>query len=426
LPRGDSQPMRYLFVHQNFPGQFRHVARALASRSGNEVLALTDEKNRQTLEGVPIARYKTPPAPPESLTASAATIVSRFTRGEAVARAMISLRERGATPDLVVGHPGWGELLLAREIFPSTPIVAHAEYYYRAEGGDVGFDPEFPGLSDGLRARLKAKNLPLLSALADATHAISPTAWQAACCPEAYRDDIEIIHEGIRTDLVTPKADAVFAVGDAGPLRFAAADEVLTFVNRNLEPLRGYHVFMRALPAILKARPEAHAVIVGGDRVSYGAPSPDGRSWKDVFLTEVRDRLPMDRVHFVGQLAYADFVSLMQVTRLHVYATYPFVLSWSMLEAMSAGALVLGSATAPVTEIIEHGRNGFLYEFFDGDALARQAIDALAHPERYAGVRAEARRTIVEAYDLQRICLPAWLDCLEDVATNGRRTRRPR
>lgn len=407
--------MRVLFVHQNFPGQFRHVVGALAKRPGVSIVAITDEVNKQPLPDLSIARYRFQPAPLAGQSSAAATLSNRFRRGEAAAAAMLEIRKRGFVPDVIVGHPGWGELMLAPEIFPSSRLIAHAEFYYSAEGADVGFDPEFPDVTDEVRIRLKAKNIPLLAAIIDSSCAVAPTTWQASRFPPELARKIDTIHEGIRTDLVKPDAAAVYDHG-LGGRSFRSGDEVITFVNRNLEPMRGFHILMRALPRILAQRPNAHVVIVGGNGVSYGAAPPKGKTWKGIFLAEVADRLPMDRVHFVGQVPYANFIALMQVSRLHIYATYPFVLSWSMLEAMSAGALVLGSATPPVTEMIEHGRNGLLYDFFDVEGLATSAIDALAHPERRLDLRANARRFIAERYDLAKVCLPAWLARIDAVA----------
>lgn len=404
--------MRVLFIHQNFPAQFRHVAQALAKHPGAEVIALTDTSNKQNLAAVKTGRYAAPKPTPDGLTRAGSTLLNRFQRAEAVAVGLIELRRRGFTPDVVIGHPGWGELMLVKEIFPATAMISHAEFYYSAEGGDVGFDPEFPDVTDGLRITLKSKNAPIVAALLDSDVAVAPTRWQASRFPAEFRGKIETIHEGIRSDIVRPNPQAAFSRG-IGDRSFRPGDEVITFVNRNLEPIRGVHIFMRALPAILAARPEAHVVIVGGEAVSYGAAAPQGESWKARFLAEVQDRLPMERVHFVGNVPYADFVALMQVSRLHVYATYPFVLSWSMLEAMSAGALVLGSATPPVTEMIEHGKNGLLFDFFDVDGLAASAIEALAHVNRHAGLRAAARQTIVDRYDLATRCLPDWLALIE-------------
>ncbi|MEZ5856119.1 MAG: glycosyltransferase [Hyphomicrobiaceae bacterium] len=405
--------MRVLFIHQNFPGQFRSVAGALMA-DGTDVAVITDAQNKRPLKGPVVARYQFTPKGPEGLTAAAATVLQRFQRGESAAKAMLALRQRGFVPDVIIGHPGWGEMLLANAVYPKSRIIAHAEFYYSAEGADVGFDPEFLDVTDELRMRLAAKNMPLLSALADCSQAVSPTHWQASRCPPEFAGKIRIIHEGIRTDTVRPDPKASFEV-PGGNHTFRAGDELITFVNRNLEPMRGFHVFLRTLPEILKARPNAHVVIVGADGVSYGSAPPPGRTWKGIYLAEVGDKLPRNRVHFVGQIPYAQFIALMQVSRLHIYATYPFVLSWSMLEAMSAEALVLGSATPPVAEIIEHGVNGLLYDFFDTKTLAEQAIAALAEPQKYEHLRKAARQTIVERYDMAKVCLPAWLQVIRDV-----------
>jgi glycosyltransferase involved in cell wall biosynthesis len=210
---------------------------------------------------------------------------------------------------------------------------------------------------------------------------------------------------------------------DRADLRLRLGDEVITFVSRDLEPYRGYHIFMRALPRILERRPNARAIIVGNDTVSYGPPPPSGKSWKDTFFDQVRDRLDVDRVHFVGNVPHGMLLRLLQVSAAHVYLTYPFVLSWSMLEAMSAGALVIGSRTPPVEEIITHGRNGILCDFFDVDGIADAVVDALAHPARYRNLRAAGRRTVIERFDVRRVCMPAWLAllhrCYAAVRTSG-------
>jgi glycosyltransferase involved in cell wall biosynthesis len=154
-------------------------------------------------------------------------------------------------------------------------------------------------------------------------------------------------------------------------------------------------------------------VIVGGDGASYGAEPKEGGSWKQVFLAEVADRLDLDRVHFLGRVPYPTLIALLQLTRAHVYLTYPFVLSWSMLEAMAAGALVLGSRTAPVEEVISDGHNGRLIDFFDIPAWSAAMIAALADPARFAPLRAAARETVVARFDLRRQCLPRMVEFVE-------------
>ena len=334
---------------------------------------------------------------------------ARIARGEAVAGALQDLKAEGFHPDLVIGHGGWGETLFVKDVWPAARLLLHAELCYAAEGGDVGFDPEFPS-PDPMAARLRARtrNTAMLHALLDSDGAVAPTRWQADSFPAVLRPRISVVHEGIDTDLVRPDPGASVTLRREG-VTLRPGDEVVTFVARNLEPYRGYHVFMRALPTILARRPNARAVIVGGDGVSYGAAPPAGTTWRQRFLDEVAGRLDMTRVHFVGHVPHPVFVRLMQVSAAHVYLTYPFVLSWSVLEAMSAGALVVGSRTPPVEEVVEDGRNGILGGFFDVDGIADAVTEVLATPERFAPLRIAARCTVVERFDLRRVCLPAWL-----------------
>ncbi|MFN6951588.1 MAG: glycosyltransferase family 4 protein [Albidovulum sp.] len=400
--------MKILFVHQNFPGQFLHLAPALAAR-GHTVLALTDEVNQRRAP-LPVLRYRKPEGPVTE--GIAKSYVQAAERGLVTARAAAQLRrDKGFVPDVVFGHGGWGETLFLREVWPEARHLTYAEFYYHSRGLDADFDPEFQRDDITLRFRTSARKTHLLMALAEADAAVSPTRWQASTFPEALRDRITVIHDGIDTDRVRPDPSASLTLPGGQVLR--AGDEVLSFVNRNLEPYRGYHIFLRALPDVLKARPQAQVVIVGGTGVSYGPAPAGGRSWKEIFLSEVRDRLDLSRVHFLGQVPYPQFLALIQVARVHAYLTYPFVLSWSLLEAMSAGGLVIASRTPPVEEVIEDGVNGRLVEFFDVAGWSSALIEALADPGAGAAMRLAARQTIVAGYDLKRMSLPRLLAFVE-------------
>ncbi|NTT84738.1 glycosyltransferase family 4 protein [Tabrizicola fusiformis] len=404
--------MKILFVHQNFPGQFLHLAPEL-QRRGHEVRALTDGGNTRP-SPVEVLRYRhvVPPVDPAA-TRLGRNYTTMSDRGVTVARAALQLRGQGYVPDVIFGHSGWGETLFLKEVWPEAKLLVYAEFYYKGRGADVGFDPEFnpPHFDQVLIAQGRAAHLG--QALIHADAGLSPTLWQASTYPPALRDRITVIFDGVDTARLRPDPAAQVTLPDGRILR--AGDEVLTFVNRNLEPYRGYHTFLRALPAVLDARPEAQVVIVGGDAVSYGA-APKTGSWKEHFLAEVRDRLDLSRVHFVGKLAYPQFVALMQVARAHAYLTYPFVLSWSMLEAMAAGAHVVASSTAPVQEVIEDGVNGTLVDFFDVPGWSRALTAALAEPDRFASRRLAARATVLERYDLHGICLPRTVAFVEGFA----------
>lgn len=408
--------MKILFIHQNFPGQFLHLAPELA-RLGHECLALTDGGNLRT-SATETLKYKHQAQPVDP----AATRLGRnYTlmsdRGVSVARACMQLRkQRGYVPDVIFGHSGWGETLFLKEVWPEAKLLIYAEFYYRGRGADVGFDPEFNTANFDQVIIAQGRTCHLGQSLLHADAGVAPTEWQASTFPPALRRMLDVIHDGVNTDLMAPNPQARFALPNGQSVM--AGDEVLTFVNRNLEPYRGYHTFLRALPEVLKARPNAQAVIVGGDEVSYGSAPKGEKGWKDTILNEVRDRLDMSRVHFMGKIPYDQFTALMQVSRAHAYLSYPFVLSWSMIEAMSAGAHVIGSATAPVQEVIQDGVNGTLVDFFDIPAWSATLTKALAHPDQFQSLRQAARQTALDRYD-QRELLPKMVNFVERHGPKG-------
>ena len=402
--------MKLLFVHQNFPGQFLHLAPEMARR-GHECLALTDVVNSRPSE-IPVVKYRHEAQKVDPVACRLGRNYTQMSdRGVTVARACLQLREKGYVPDVIFGHSGWGETLFLKEVWPEAKLIVYAEFYYRGRGADVGFDPEFDTPSFDQVMISQGRTAHLGQSLLHADAGLSPTRWQASTYPPVLRDQITVIHDGVNTDLVRPDPAAAVTLPNGRVVK--AGDEVLTFINRNLEPYRGYHIFMRALPQIMAERPEAQVVIIGGDDVSYGRSAPDGKKWKEVFLGEVAHRLDLSRLHFMGKVPYSTFVGLMQVSRVHAYLTYPFVLSWSMLEAMAAGCLVIGSRTAPVQELISDGVNGRLVDFFDVEGWSKLVSRALANPGRFADLRVKARETIVDNYDLLRICLPRMVDFVE-------------
>jgi glycosyltransferase involved in cell wall biosynthesis len=368
---------------------------------------------------IPVVKYKhDAPQPDPAMTRLGRNYTLMSDRGVTVARAAQQLREhRGYIPDVIFGHSGWGETLFLKEVWPEAKLLVYAEFYYKGRGADVGFDPEFDKPSFDQVMIAQGRTTHLGQSLLHADAGLSPTKWQASTYPAALRDQIEVIFDGVDTAVMKPDAGASLTLPNGMVVR--AGDEVLSFVNRNLEPYRGYHTFMRALPRVMAQRPEVQVVIVGGDDVSYGRPAPKGTTWKQKFLSEVEGRIDASRVHFLGKVPYPQFVSLMQVTRVHAYLTYPFVLSWSMLEAMAAGALVVGSRTPPVEELIKDGVNGRLVDFFDVEGWAALLTKALAHPNRFMDLRAAARQTILDHYDLRGYCLPRMVAFVEGLGSRG-------
>lgn len=401
--------MKILLVHQNFPGQFLHLAPALARR-GHAVLGLTDARNQRP-SPVRVMKYaspeKTEAGPPLGR-----QYLDHCQRGWMAFRGCRALRDRhGFTPDVIFGHPGWGETLFLREIWPEARLLVYAELMYQTEGADVGFDPEINPASDEVRVSTIARSAHLVQSLVMADAGLTPTRYQYDSFPPELQTKLTVIHDGIDTDKVAPDPAARFTLDDGRTL--SAQDEVLSYVSRSLEPYRGFHVFMRALPDVMAARPQAQVVIVGAEGVSYGAPPRHGGSWKARSLAELGDRIDLSRVHFVGRVSYARYLSLLQVARVHCYLTFPFVLSWSLTEAMAAGCHIVASDTAPVRELIRDGENGRLVGFFDQEALVAALTRGLAGDPAESRLRRAARQTIVDSYDLRRHSLPRLIDWVE-------------
>lgn len=409
--------MRLLVIHQNFPGQFGHLVQTWSKRPGWDVRALGNEQ----APGLPgfsgliryrLARKGHGNQHPYLRQMEAATL-----HGQATARVMIQLRNSGFTPDVILAHPGWGETLYAKDVFPDARLIHFCEWYYNAEGADLGFDPEFP-LSFDDRARIRTWNALHTLNLTNCDAAVTPTHWQRSRHPDIFRPKITVQHEGITTHLLGPNPEATVTTPSGITLK--AGDPVITYVARNLEPYRGFHVFMRALERIQKAHPNCHALIVGGDEVSYGKRPGDAANWRERMLREVK--LDPSRTHFLGRLPRELYVRVLQVSAAHAYLTYPFVLSWSLLEAMACSARIVSSDTAPVREVMRHGVEGWLTDFFDHAALAEAVGRVIEQPAAGCATALNARRAI-QANSLQ-LALQGY-DRLLGSATNYRSAAAP-
>ena len=408
--------MRILIIHQNFPGQYRHLVGALIAR-GDEVQAI-GAPHAPGMAGVSCFRYRLPSvgAVP-AVHPWAQDFQVKVIRAEAVLRLLSERSDQIVRPDLILGHPGWGELLGIKDHWADVPVLHQLEFVYQLQGADTGFDPEFP-IALGSQTRLRLRRATQLMAFHDLDWALAPTHWQATTAPAVFRDRVSVIHEGIDTTAIAPRLGSHVNLEKRG-LRFEPGDEVVSFVARNLEPYRGFHTFLRALPLLQKLRPRAHMILVGGEGVSYGPPPAQGGSWKQVLLAELEGQLDLGRIHFVGQVPHPVLHDLFRVCACHVYLTYPFVLSWSLLEAMACGAVVIGSDTPPVAEVISHGVNGLLVDFFSHEALAERVAEVLADPAAHRALALEARRTVQQHFDLHGVCLPRQLALVDWLAAGG-------
>jgi len=386
--------MRILFIHQNFPGQFRRIAHLWSQQPGWEVVGMGRKTapGMESIRWIPydLHRHGLKDQHPYLRQMEAAVL-----HGQAVARQLIQLKQKGWTPDTIFAHPGWGETLYAKDIFPNARLVHFCEWFYGTPNSDTNFDPEFPTLFDGL-AKLRTWNALHTLNLEHCDIGVSPTEWQRSRHPSAYLDKIQLAHEGIDTDLLQPVGNTQLTLPSGHTVR--KGDPVITYVARNLEPYRGFHTFMRALEKVQKAHPTCQAIIVGGDDVSYGGKPKDAKNWREKMLAEVK--LDPQRTHFMGKLRYDAYCQVLQVSAAHVYLTYPFVLSWSMLEAMASGCLLIGSRTGPVQEAIEDGVNGLLVDFFDTGAMADRIVESLERGRALQPLRDAARRTVIDRYSL--------------------------
>ena len=378
--------MKYLFVHQNFPGQFLHLVRHLLAAEAHDVVFIC-EQNQNSIPGVRRVVYQVAARADRSIHAHAREFEMAMARAEAVAHAARQVKALGFEPDIIIGHHGWGELLNLHDVWPGAPLLGYHEFYYNLHGYDVGFDPEFP-VADMAHPHIRAKNAVNLLTLTNPGHGMTPTRFQLESYPAWAQPSITLLPEGVNLETCRPAPRGRGTAIAGIPIK--ASDKLVTYVARDLEPYRGFHVLMRALPRLLRERPDVRVVMVGGDGVSYGMRPVRG-TWRERLTAELGGRLDLERVHFPGRIEYPDYVRLLQRSDAHVYLTYPFVASWSLREAMACGCAIVGSDTAPVREFVTHGETGLLTPFLDAEALAECILLQLGGGAQVRRMRAAAR-----------------------------------
>ena len=399
--------MRILFLHSNFPAQFRHLAVALGKNPENQVIFGTTRREG-SLPGVVKAMYSSSREVRAETHHYVRPLEKAVLQGQGVYRLAEDLKKKGFIPDIVYGHSGWGPTLFIKDAFPKATLLCYFEWFYQAHGSDADFDPIDPLNADD-EARIRIKNAPILIDLYSCDRGLSPTNWQRQQFPPEYHSKITVNHDGIDTSYFKPKPGAKLVLPRIN-LDLSGVEEVVTYVARGMEPYRGFPQFMETVALLLQKRPNCHVVIVGENRVAYGKQLPEGQSYKQLML----EKFPLDmtRVHFTGLLPYAEYLQVLQASSVHIYLTRPFVLSWSMLEALSTGCLIVASNTAAVTEVIEDGVNGLLVDFFSPKEICSRVEEALNNPEKMSLIRETARETILEKYDLAQL-LPKHLEWIQ-------------
>lgn len=398
--------MNILFLHRDFPGQFKYIAPAIAQNPLNLVLFITAEDKIPSVAGINKLVYKVPNAA-KQCHQFAKTFEENVLHGRAAAEIGVAMKQKGIIPDIIFAH-SWGLGIFMKDVFPDVPVLNYFEWFWNAEGAVVGFDGK--QLTTDKKAELRASNAQTLIDLCSCDSGITPTEWQKNQFPKDFHNKIKVIHDGVDTEICKPDANATFFIPDKN-LTLTAQDEVITYATRGMEPYRGFPQVMEAIEKLQKLRPNAHFIIGGEDRVCYGEKLSHG-SYKQMMLKKLD--LDMSRIHFVGGLTFNDYLKILQISSVHIYSTMPFVLSWSILEAMACECCVVASSTAPVLEVVEDNKNGLLFDFYNVDELVEKVEFALNNPTKSTEIRKKARQAVLDKYELKD-CLAKQLEYMQSL-----------
>lgn len=421
--------LRILLIHRNFPGQFRFLVAAWL-RMGILIDAIGATDSQALPEGLLPQDY---PSRLHYWQISAvneipegvidADLESAFRRGVLVAAMAKKMRDEDEVyPDVVIFHSAWGDGLHLRSVWPAALFIAYPELYGSPRCLGYGFDPLLPALTNKVSESIDRQNLLASAAVLCSDTAVVPTAFQRLSFPPALQPSLHCIHEGVDTDLFSPAADACFDCGNG--LIFRVGDPVVTFVSRRLEALRGLRTFVEALPALMRSCPDVQVVIAGDPLVggygSIGSKHPQG--YLGETLESLGDKLDLGRLHCVGWLSMQKLIRLLQISAAHVYISYPYTLSWSVLQAMACATPVVGNGDGPLSEVVESNRNGLLVEFTDSEALARCLLRLLKDASLRSRLGQAARQTICDHYGLNRAA-KAYLSLIEGLRTGDGGTK---
>ncbi|ABB25084.1 probable glycosyltransferase [Synechococcus sp. CC9902] len=392
--------MRILLIHQNFPGQFKHLVPYLSS-FGHDIMCICSH-DRPFAHWIQGWRYKPPEPPKEPMPLSQHLWFESLQRAASVADICHKLNTQGWVPDRILAHSGWGETLGIAETWPNIPQIVWPELWTLPQHGGYGFDPTLPEVSFSQTIEQLGRNLMTRLALNQAAAWVMPTHHQADSLPACFQDSrLNIIHEGINTSIASPNKNVSFYVRGR---HVDASVPSITFVNRNLERLRGFDLFMQSLPELQRNWPDLCVFIVGDNGPGYGNGHPSGKTLREVMINELASELDFNRIFFLGRVPYNQLITLFQISWVHVYLSYPFVLSWSLLEAMSCGCSIVASEGMPVEEVITDNVNGLLTSMDNPKLLSARISQLLSDPESRTRLSKAARISAL-SYDTS-ITLP--------------------
>src|SRR5574344_58966 len=404
--------MKILFIHRTFPAQFENIINYLLNNTETEITFITNNKKTCIIPGVKKIIYELEEPANQSDDAFLEHFEDAVLHAKAVMKVLLTPKAQKYKPDLIYGFSGWGSSMFVKEVFPNTPYLCYFEWFGKAENSIYDFKKK--PVSEKEKALIKCANANTFLDLNSCDGGITPTKWQKKLFPREYKSKIKVLHEGIDTDICKPDFDTKIHVEDIH-LTLSPGDEVITYGTRGMEEFRGFPEFMRAAEILLKKRPNLHILIAGADRGFYGR---EEQSYKEKMLKELD--LYMKRVHFLGVLPFRSFIGILQISSVHVYLTYPFMLSWSILNAMSTECCVVASDSEPVREVITDGVNGLLTDFFDVNALVSKIEFALTHKDFVSMIRKNARKTILDKYSTQKL-LPKHFDYMKNLCRSKKK-----
>lgn len=404
---------KILLVHQNLPSQFSNLIPFLKNHPNVELVGIKEKNesspfsDHKVLRDMNIVEYTLANLDRSKENFLVSMLDNHVLRGQIVGRIADALKKQNFIPDVIIGHSGWGELLFLKDRFPKAHFVVLQEFFHGPQESDINFDPEFQIDDRIIDVSIMNRSIDL-QACFDADVIMTPTQWQAEQIPSEFQRKIKVVHDGIRTDIFKPDETAEFKLRNGKIL--SKKDKVITYIARGLEPYRGFHSFVRALPEIQRQDPEVEIVIVGNDDIYYSPPLADSNiTYRQYYFNQVKDKVDFSRIHIYANLPQELCKRLLQISTVHAYYTYPFFSSLSILEAMSTGCVVLGSKTGPVEEFITDGRTGYLFDFFNTKQFAKKAIEIInQHPDERYRVGMRARDFIKACLDWETKIQPFW------------------
>ena len=384
--------MHLLLIHQNFPGQFRDLAPAWLA-SGHQVTAIGSTSAAPTghqWHGLQYLQYRFEEKP------------SHLERGSAVAKLVQQLIEQDHPPDLVMSHSAWGESLCLRRVCRDVPWISYPELWGNPRSLGFGFDQSLDGLTPEA-TRFSSANLITELALLQSSASVVASRSQLLSFPKSLQHRLTLQPEGVDLQRIKPDASACLTIPKMG-LEFRAGQPLVTFISRHLEPLRGLRQMLMAWPLVSQTIPEAQLLLVGGKGQGYSLQRPKGQNHLEDALNNLPDTTNRRTIHCLGRLPYEEMLTLLQCSACHVALSYPYTLSWSVLEALSCGVPVISNPDSPISVELGDDANKALalVPFDDIASLSLKTIELLQHPQRARAMGAAGRSWIEQNASLEQ------------------------